>query len=742
MPFYHKKGKSKYDIPNRKFLAGMKVANGYAILKIMQRLEQLCDRTMRIGFMLLALLVPLLLTPVNYELFEYNKMMAVYAMTAAIAGAWVGKMIMQKRISIRRTPFDIPIGLFVLSQLVSSLFSMDPHVSWFGYYSRFNGGMCSILSYAILFYAFVSTTTKDELPKLLRLLLGTACVVAGYGVLEHFGIDRHLWVQDVQSRVFSTLGQPNWLAAYLVSLIPLTLAIAYRKKTIWVFSVVPAGVTLLFFLTLLYTRSRSGLIAFTVIDVLFWLVVFLATQQKRTIRTPFVLAHIAFAVLVFFNGTHIDPLDRWITFDGWKQGLAKAVEERAATGSAAALATPSAAAAVPIGPVLETGGTESGVIRTYVWQAAVNAWRSSPKTMFIGTGTETFAFAFYQYKPVGHNLTSEWDYLYNKAHNEYLNVLATTGIFGLGTYLAYIAAALWWFVKTMRKQKEFPVVFFGVFLGWVSLLITNFFGFSVVVTQLLFFLLPAAAYLAFEEPGSEKKTKGWIAQTFALKEKTERILLISCAVLTVIILGILVVVWIADRTFASGYRLSRAGQYAAAYLPLTKAVKLNPFEPLYRDEYANALASLSVAAFENQDATLAAALAGYAIEENNKAIAISPNNVNFWKSKTKIYYALASMDETMLSPAIEALVHAETLSPKDPKIAYNLAILSGRQNDVGKAIAYLEHAIALKPDYRDAYYALFVFYGENKQPDKARALITTYLQTVNSLDEEFQKLMQ
>ena len=56
------------------------------------------------------------------------------------------------------------------------------------------------------------------------------------------------------------------------------------------------------------------------------------------------------------------------------------------------------------------------------------------KAYLIGTGTETFAFAFYRYRPAGHNLTAN-GILYNKAHNEYLNYLATTGLFGLASYL-------------------------------------------------------------------------------------------------------------------------------------------------------------------------------------------------------------------------------------------------------------------------------------------------------------------
>ena len=123
-----------------------------------------CDRLITGGYFLLFALVPLLLTPWNYELFEYNKMMAVYGLTVIILAGWVTKMLVQKEFRVRRTVLDVPIVLFVLSQLVSAAFSLDPHVSWFGYYSRFNGGMWSVFSYVILYYGFVSNFAPSETP--------------------------------------------------------------------------------------------------------------------------------------------------------------------------------------------------------------------------------------------------------------------------------------------------------------------------------------------------------------------------------------------------------------------------------------------------------------------------------------------------------------------------------------------------------------------------------------------------
>jgi len=508
----------------------------------------------------------------------------------------------------------------------------------------------------------------------------------------------------------------------------------------------------LFFLTLLFTRSRSGLIAFTIVDIAFWATLFFlskrSTENKglalKSNKLLFIIIHSVFTCCVFFNGIGISNIDSWITARGLQQKFISIINKEATQPKESDIAS-------PVGPALETGGTESGEIRKYVWQGAINAWRSSPKTFLIGTGTETFAWAFYGNKPIAHNLTSEWDFLYNKAHNEYLNFLATTGIFGLVSYLFFIGSFIYICIqmihdqyKKLQKEKHnlsFDIrhltLVIGIFMGWLSLLITNFFGFSVVITQLFFFLFPAAILIFTHD--SEKAR---IEKSFTMNSSLQKKLLALITGITSIAIAGVFLFWYADVQFAKGYRLNKAGQYAQGYAPLLLATTINPLEPLYHDEYAIGLSALALAAATQEDATLAGTLAKRAITENEESIRISPNNVNFWKSKTKILYALADYNPSFRLFARDALITAEKLSPMDPKILYNLAIIVGQSGNIPEAIGYLKKAIEIKQNYRDAYYALYIFYNENKKPTEARQIIETYLNSVDSFDEEFKKLVE
>ena len=409
----------------------------------MQRLQ----KTIFWLFGILFFFIPLVLWPSTSEIFEFNKMVLTYVATILITAAWGIRMVTERKFVFRRTILDIPLLSFLGSQLISTALSIDPRTSFFGYYSRFNGGFLSTLCYSLLYWAFVSNIDAKGALKLIYVTFASTVLVSTYGVLQRFGIDKNIWVQDVQNRIFSTLGQPNWLAAFLVALIPLTWSSSIKKP--W-----PYILSALFFVTLLFTKSRSGLLGFGVDGLIFWGFTFLKRKGKSLkeffVQSRLLQFNLLFLILFLITGPFHIP----------------GIQQQQAS---------------PGGPALETGGTESGIIRKIVWKGAFEVWRHYP---VFGTGVETFAYSYFRFRPAEHNLVSEWDFIYNKAHNEYLNIAANSGTLGLAAYLFLTGTAVYLFVK--KGRYEFLA-------GYSGLLVSNFFGFSVVPTQLILFLFPAIA---------------------------------------------------------------------------------------------------------------------------------------------------------------------------------------------------------------------------------------------------------
>ena len=629
-------------------------------------------------FNLLFFFVPLVLYPYSYELFEFNKMVFVYALTALISVSWAVRMILAKRIIFRHTIFDIPLLLFLFSQLLSTALSIDVRTSLLGYYSRFHGGFFSTLSYSLLFWAFVSNMDRAKTLKAIRFLFFSGIIVSFYGVLQHFGIDKDVWVQDVQNRVFSTLGQPNWLAAWLLTLLPIAwafyLTLRQKSKNFWPW----LGVSALYVLTLAYAKSRSGLLGLVAVSGIFWGI--------NRFKNSFLLIALSL-FLIFAGGT---PWERKTT--------------------------------ETVGPALETGGTESGQIRKIVWKGAIDVWKKYPLT---GSGVETFAFSYYQFRPVEHNLVSEWDFLYNKAHNELLNILATTGLLGLGAYLFFSGVVVFYFVKKIKASPDILDVAF--LAGFFGIFVTNFFGFSVVAVSLLYFLLPAFAICL--KGGEKVRLAGY--KNLDSRQKTGVLLALFTAAYLLLAIGRY---WYADLLFAKGKALNDAEDPVKARSELTRAITLSPKEAVFWDELSQSDTLIAVALNEAGENSKAKEFALVAINESSNATTLSPRNLNLKRNRANLFIKLSALDPNYLANARDILIEAITYAPTEAKLYHNLGLTYARLGDVENAEKVFEKTISLKANYRDARLAYALILIDKGSREKAKEQLNYILEKIDPND--------
>lgn len=777
-------------------------------------------------------------------------MWVAFALTIIIGAAWFAKMILQKKIFIQKTPLDLPILLFASSQVISTFFSLDTHISIWGYYSRFNGGLLSIFSYILLYYAFVSNYFQLEidenniskkhkkstftsvalflsalalfplgiiisipqdpahanpsmlfiamiislflfirsfpggfLKRIILINITTGLIVALWGLPSHFGYDPtcllfrgtfdvSCWTESFQPmvRIFSTLGQPAWLAAYVAVLLPLSIVLFLKNFTSqttekkyhpknFILYILDFFLIVLFYLNLLFANTRAGFLGFWIAYVylfsiiaghgisklrkrllliitfansllilffiaksyyaLFWLIsivgyLFILTIISKIVRKPLLFVNLSLFIITLFVTTPFHDINASFSLPKFELGQSPAKTTKPLPDQKAQKE-----------PGTDGGITESGNIRKIVWKGAIDIWRNHP---LFGTGVETFAFAYYRYRPPEHNLTSEWDYLYNKAHNEYLNYLATTGAFGLGTYLLMIG----WFLVIVGKAiasyllrvkdqmshvlDNTPYLLsLALLAGYLSILVSNFFGFSVVIINLYLFLIPAFIFilLGFLKPKSI--THAHNAQQKSVPSLTSHfqwLILIVIFFSALFMLYSLFMFWQADKEYALGYNYDRVGQYQIAHESLLNAVTKREGEPVFKDELSINNAALASAFLQQNEATTGAFLAQNAIKLSDEITTKHPNNLLFWKGRVRIFYTLGQIDSRYLSQALIAVKKAHALGPTDAKISYNLGLMYGQTNDFGNAIATLQKTIELKPDYRDAYFALGLFYHE------------------------------
>ena len=671
------------------------------------------SRSITVIFYLLFFFIPLAIFPKSSELFEFNKVIPTYLFTVLIVGLWLSKMVVKREIIFRRTILDIPLLVFLLSQVLSTLTSIDTRSSMLGYYSRFHGGLASSITYSLLYWAYVANMNRNKTMKAFYIIFSSAFLVSLYGILQHFGVDKNIWVQDVQTRIFSSLGQPNWLAAWLVGLIPITWALALksgirnqelgiRNKKFLLYTSLSA----LFFLTLLYTKSRSGLLGFAIAAVVFWPSVFMFIKKRKASSTTtlikFFILNSLFIILVLIVGSP------------WTPSISKFVNKSKNLQSSGLQAD----AQKPQGPALAVGGSESGEIRKIVWTGAIDVWKNYP---ILGSGLETFAFAYYNFRPLEHNLVSEWDYLYNKAHNEYLNIAATTGSIGLLSYAILVFASIYLFLKEDRKKH---LILIALLSGYVSILVTNFFGFSVVPVGLQFFLYPAFA-IALRESGSKNNELS--------KVELSTIHKVSIGIVIILASYFLVLIsryWYADFVYAKGKLENDSGNFIEGKKLLIKAVNLSESEAIFWDELSQSSTGIALALYEKEDQERAQDFADFAIAESEKAIQLSPANVNLKRNGAILFIKLSVINPNYLINARDTLLSATAQAPTDAKLFYNLGLVYIRTGEIDKAIETLEETIEMKKNYRNARFALalvLIDEGEKKQAMKELEYILEFI---------------
>ncbi len=653
------------------------------------------EKIIRLLYYSLFFATPLLMFPLTSELFEFNKMMFIYLIAILVGFTWILKMSQEKKLIFKRTPLDLPIILFLTSQILATIFSIDKLTSLFGYYGRFNGGLASLIAYIVLFYGFVTFSDLFKKEKLLKISLTSSAISLLWGLPGRLGYDLTCWVftGDLSNscwtnqfrpseRMFSTLGQPNWFGAYLA--INFFIGLYFFMESILKKNGKSHFVYLAYlalnFAGVIFTRSRSSLFALLIGLVVFSVILIYKNRRKVVLKVigkkaaPLIL--IVLAIVAIFK-TGVARVDKYLEF-GKKQPEVKVEKVQQSQTSSEV--------------------SESFDIRKIVWKGAIDLGFKYP---LFGTGVETFAYSYYFVRPTEHNLTSEWDYLYNKAHNEYLNYFANTGFSGLLTYLLLIVISVSVFSRKIVKDKNLLTA--ALFSSYLVILITNFFGFSVTTINIYFYLLPG--FLFFNIKRKEKK--------LPLLEKKSKAFLIGGLLGALYLIYSLIQYYNADLKYATSQNYSQIGDYQTASTLLDKSLSLKK-EHVYEDKLSYALANLAFVAAYQKDTDITKSLAGLSQTYNARSLQKSPKNVLYWKTKAKNHYLFyqIDLDEGQLLEGINAINQAADLSPTDPKIPYTAAIfyslLEDEVKDSQKKIEYqdkaleeVEKSIKLKPDFRD-----------------------------------------
>jgi O-antigen ligase len=319
---------------------------------------------------------------------------------------------------LRRKPLVWAIVAFVTLNLLAAAFAIDRQHALFGEKLQFQG-LATTLAYVVyLLAAWTSVRTSGRRTALLWAVAVAAAVAAVYAIVQRLGIDP-IWNMLVEGRVFSTFGQPNWLAAFFVTAIPLTVALAAGRHL--VVQVLIAALTVGEIAALAFTLSRGGFLG-AVIAALVMAGALLAWRQVVTRRG---MALTALSVMVVAGSLAAIPQTR---------DAAAGVAQRFS--------------------LIDDVDEPSASAHLDQWAVGVAI---AADHAFIGAGQDSYVLLFGDYRDdvLPADRARIWEkYRPESPHNHFLAIAGGMGLPALLAYLAIIGAAVVRGVRGVRLAAD------------------------------------------------------------------------------------------------------------------------------------------------------------------------------------------------------------------------------------------------------------------------------------------------
>lgn len=216
---------------------------------MLTKLGLYADRAIEGGWLVAAVLAPLYFNVYSSRVFEPDKISTLRSLVLLMTVAWLVKLLeggirgwrdtpqatlsgavrgaaekaLPGWLGVLRTPMLVPVLVYALTYLVSSIFTITPDAAIYGSYQRLQGTY-SQYSYIMLgILVLANMRTRAQLERLITFMVLTSVPVALYGLLQAARLDPLPWAGDTSTRVASTMGNAIFVAAWLIMVVPFTL---------------------------------------------------------------------------------------------------------------------------------------------------------------------------------------------------------------------------------------------------------------------------------------------------------------------------------------------------------------------------------------------------------------------------------------------------------------------------------------------------------------------------------------
>ncbi|HAH31430.1 MAG TPA: hypothetical protein DCL44_03845 [Elusimicrobia bacterium] len=346
----------------------------------------------------------------------------------------------RNRIEIFFPPLALPVLVFVGVMGVSAFFSPDRFTSFFGSHGLWFGGFWSVASYAVIYW--IAALHPEKRVRFLAVIMWSSLVAFIYLFCQRVGWDPFWKASAPAYRFSATFGNPVYMGGFAAMAVPISLYFCLSGRG-WL-RVCAAFICGLNFLLCLISMTRGAWLGLTG-GLVLWL--FLTRKYWR--KELLLVALLSAGSVV---------LSRYAVGRGGNEMIWTRAK------------------------VMIDSKESSAAARLHLWKSALRISRDHP---LAGVGLDLFGDVFPRYQDMTHRRQTGPLQLATNAHNELLQVVATTGIPGLGAYLWLWASILVLLRKAWRQNtgENDRLILAGISASCLALETHAFFNFSVSATS-------------------------------------------------------------------------------------------------------------------------------------------------------------------------------------------------------------------------------------------------------------------
>lgn len=656
-----------------------------------------------------AAFIPLIIFSQFISPFHFGKGIIFRSMVELMAVFYLVLIIKDSSYRPKTTKLFWAVTLFVAVFGLTTFISFDFLQSFWGTLERM-GGFYGLIHFWIFFVISISILkTKEEWLWFIKLSLFASLISSFYGFLQRTDAD-FIIGSGGRQKIFGTIGNAALFAGYEIVNLFLALTLLFRPETSKNGRYFYGFVFLIGSLAVFLSGVRGSVLAVVIGIVLFGISysLYLGSKKMKIAVTTFILLIlISASTFTFLRGTDFvknnSYLYRYSDFS------------------------------------LKTYTVQT---RFWAWQAGLDGWNDSFKTTVLGWGPENFNYPFsVHFNPKFYKGPGA-ETLFDRGHNMFVEVLVTTGIIGLITYILIFAFSFVDLRKLRKKSEDNfmvsqlnqPVVSqlnhneniilsIGLTAALVGYIIHNLFIFDTTANLIMFFLvLGFINYLSLESRLKLAPDKKLEIQ----KPKTNKKGLAYFAGVLTFVLAIFLIVQTNIQPARANYRTTRAivaswnKDHDSAVEKFKEAMAFN--YPIGRYEIRHRYARYIVqkAAQVEMDAKMQDALF-VAIKNVKKNVEEHPNDYlpHLYISRAYIMLGRSDTASTYNDEALRHSLRALELSETFVRTYFEIAQAYLNKKDLDGAIKYFKIAEELNPEVSLTKWYLGITYSEKGEIEKA-----------------------